>query len=147
MHSVVGHALQVEEAAGRVAKLRAEVPADLSKHFKARLQACRPLAVNAVPDVSAAQPGGDEALPSVLSPAPAELRGKLSGAATQLPILRCACLPCVTAGTLTMLLAEQELMCSLSIIRARCSPMSLVYHLWRGTQFCLSIIGESMNQG
>ncbi len=90
------HALQVEEAAGRVAKLRGEVPAALSQHFRARLQACRPLARSAAPDAVAAQ-DGDAALPEALSPAPAELRGKLSDAATQLPILRCACLPDRTA--------------------------------------------------
>ena len=72
-----------------MAKLRADVPAALSKHFKARLQACRPLRLNEDPDAAAAtEQDGDEALPAALSPAPAELRGKLSDAATQLPILR-----------------------------------------------------------
>lgn len=107
MRNIAGHALQVEEAACRVAKLRAKVPADLSKHFKARLQACRPIVLNAAPVVAAAQPSGDEALPSALSPAPAQLRGKLSGAAMQLPILRCACLPHMTTGILTGLLQKR----------------------------------------
>ena len=80
-------ALQVEETARRVAKLRADVPAALSKHFKTRLQACRPLTLNGNPD-EATEQDGDEALPAALSPAPAELRGKLGDAATQLPILR-----------------------------------------------------------
>ncbi len=80
-------ALQVAEIAGRVAQLRADVPRLLSEYFKARLEACRPMPQDTEPDAVAEQLGAG-VMSAALSPAPAELRSKLSDAATQMPMLR-----------------------------------------------------------
>jgi hypothetical protein len=82
------YAQQVVEAARRVAQLRGKVPEAISQHFKERLQACRP--VLQTPELEMAVGHADTGVPpAALSPAPAELKGKLADAATQMPMLRC----------------------------------------------------------
>lgn len=79
--------MQVMAAAQRVARLRGDVPEALSSHFRTRLQACRPMPGATEPE-AAAERTESETPAEALSPAPAELQGKLASAATQMPMLR-----------------------------------------------------------
>ena len=80
--------LQVVAAARRVAELRSSVPAALSSHFSARLQACRPPPCAAEPDGVAAEQADGASQPDALSPAPAQLQSKLASITGQVPMLR-----------------------------------------------------------
>ena len=113
------------EAARRVAQLRGNVPEAISQHFRERLQACRPILQASELEMAAGH--ADTKVPSVaLSPAPAELKGKLANAAAQMPMLRCR----MTA--LTPRISQQPLSLSCKLSMHISGPPARLYVFRRG---------------